>query len=100
MILKMPAPFSDSRVHPHHGAGTIVRCNLAPEPRSTNLGTLNPLSTNPDPKSNIPESGKGRGESLKALKEVVIDFRDPVGAFDLNAYLMLDHEFRELLAVD
>ena len=53
-----------------------------------------------DPKSIIPESGKGRGESSKALKEVVIDFRDPVGAFDLNAYLMLDHEFRELLAVD
>ena len=56
-----------------------------------NLGRLKPLSTNPNPLSSIPESGKGRGESLKALKEVVIDFRDPVGAFDLNAYLMLDH---------
>ncbi|MDA7883203.1 hypothetical protein N9A65_03210 [Akkermansiaceae bacterium] len=42
----------------------------------------------------------GKGEPLKALKEVVIDFGNSVSAFDLNAYLMLDHEFRELLAVD
>jgi hypothetical protein len=27
-----------------------------------NLGRLKPLSTNPDPLSSIPESGKGRGE--------------------------------------
>jgi hypothetical protein len=39
----------------------------------------------------ITQTGKGRGESLKALEEVVTEFRDLEGAVDLNACLLLDH---------
>ncbi|MDB4781416.1 hypothetical protein OAG37_02840, partial [Akkermansiaceae bacterium] len=45
----------------------------------------------PIPLSSIPESGKGRGESLKALLKVVIDFRDPIAIrlLIISAYLQM-----------